>query len=266
MAPPTFSELQQGLAALILDRRDVGLERWVSVPAGVEVSTRLNVYTGGYPARLREALLEAFPAVVKIIGDGSLTSMVKRYAAEAPTGWCNLNYVGRGLPKFLLSDQLSEELPFLPDLARLEWSVVECFHARVGDPFDIGTTASWKIDDWGETRIVFQPGVTLVSSPWPIHELRAARDRDRSEIDVDLVGRPQAVWVHRQGFEVVTELLGAAEAGVAKGLLEGRTLGDVMGQVEAEGADASRVSDLFSRFAALGLVAGCNRASDDPGA
>ena len=262
MASPTFAELQQGLATWVLDGRDVGLERWVAVPPGVDVSTRLGVYSDGYPARLREALLEAFPAVAKILGDGSLASMVERYRPQVPTGWCNLNFVGRALPNFLLSDRLAEELPFLPDLARLEWCVVECFHARVGEPFDLATAASWELDDWARARIAFQPGVALVSSPWPIHELRAARERERSEIDVDLVGRPQSVWVYRQGFEVVTELLDEVEAGIAQGLLEGRTLGDVMRQVEAEGADAGSVLDLFARFATLGLVAACYRASD----
>ncbi len=266
MASPTLAELQQGLATLILDGRDVGLERWVSVPTGVDVPTRLGVYTGGYPARLREALLEAFPAVAKIVGDGSLASMVERYRPHVPTGWCNLNFVGRALPDFLLSDRLAEELPFLPDLARLEWCVVECFHARVGEPFDLATAASWELDDWASARIAFQPGVALVSSPWPIHELRAARKRERSEIDVELVGRPQSVWVYRQGFEVVTELLDEVEAGIAQGLLEGRTLGDVMGQMEAESADAGSVLDLFARFATLGLVSACQCASDGPSA
>ncbi len=254
MASPTLAELQQGLATLVLDGRDVGLERWVAVPTGVDVSTRLGVYTGGYPARLREALLEAFPAVAKILGDGSLASMVERYRPHVPTGWCNLNSVGQALPNFLLSDRLAEELPFLPDLARLEWCVVECFHARIGEPYDLATTASWGLDDWARARIAFQPGVALVSSPWPIHELRAARERERSDIDVDLVGRPQSVWVYRQGFEVVTELLDEVEAGIAQGLLEGRTLGDVMGQMEAESADAGSVLDLFASFATLGLV------------
>jgi hypothetical protein len=264
MASPTLAELQQDLATWVLDGRDVGLAHRVVVPPGVDVSVRLGIYTDGYLARLREALLEAFPAVAKILGDGSLASMVARYRPQVPTGWCNLNYVGRALPNFLLSDRLAEELPFLPDLARLEWCVVECFHARVGEPFDLATVSNWDLEDWASARIAFQPGVALVSSRWPIHALRAAREHERSEIDVDLVGRPQSVWVYREGFEVVTELLDEIEAGIAQGLLDGQTLGDVLRQTDTEDADAGSVLDLFTRFAALGLVAACHRASDEP--
>ncbi len=107
MASPTLAELQQGLATLILDGRDVGVERWVSVPTGVDIPVRLGVYTGGYPVRLREALIEAFPAVTKILGESSLASMVARYRPQVPSGWCNLNFVGRALPNFLLSDRLA---------------------------------------------------------------------------------------------------------------------------------------------------------------
>ena len=262
MTSPTLAELQQGLATFVFDECDIGLERWMTVPTGVDLETRLAVHRGGYPARLREALLEAFPAVAKILGDGSLASMLERYRPQVPTGWCNLNFVGRALPGFLLSDRLVDELPFLPDLARLEWCVFECFHARVGEPLDLAFTENWGLDQWASARIGFQLGVALVSSPWPIHELRAARERERSEIDIDLVGRPQSVWVYRQGFEVVTELLDAVEARTARGLLEGRTLGEVMDQMESGGADAGSVRELFARFAALGLVTACHRASD----
>jgi len=83
MTSPTLAELQRSLTARVLDRQvtdrpDVAIENFVSVPAGVDVSTRLGVYTGGYPARIAEALIEAFPAVAKILGDGSLASLVER--------------------------------------------------------------------------------------------------------------------------------------------------------------------------------------------
>ncbi len=272
MTSPTLTELQQSLATLVLgeqapdqlvpDRRALGLESLVSVPTGVDIGTRLGIYTGGYPARLREALLEAFPAVAKILGDGSLASLLERYRPQIPTGWCNLNSVGRALPGFLVSDRLADKLPFLPDLASLEWCVFECFHARVEEPIDLAFAADWDLDDWASARIGFQPGVALVSSPWPIHALRAARGGERSEIDIDLARRPQSVWVYRRGFEVVTEELDAVNAQAAHGLLEGRPLGEVMSQMESAGADAGGVLELFSRFAALGLIQACHRVSD----
>ncbi len=234
----------------------------VSVPTGADVATRLGVYTGGYPARIREALLETFPAVATILGDGSLDSLLHRYLPLVPTRWCNLNSVGQALPDFLGSDRLSEELPFLPDLARLEWSVFECFHARVGAPFDFAIAANWDLDDWASASIGFQPGVALVQSGWPIHALRQARERDRSEIDVDLVGHPQSVWLYRQGFDVVTEQLDHADARAAHGLLRGESLGDVMDQMKSAVVDAESVLALFSRFASLGLIQTCQRASD----
>lgn len=271
MTSPTLAELQQGLAALVLNRQvldarlsdghEIDIERLVSVPTGVDIGTRLGVYTGGYPARIREALIQAFPAVAKILGDAALASLLERYRPQIPTGWCNLNSVGRALPDFLRSDRLAEELPFLPDLARLEWSVFECFHARVGNPIDLSFAAGWELDDWAGARIGFQPGVALVTSPWPIHSLREARRSERSQIDIDLVEHPQSVWVYRQRFEVVTEILDEIDARAAHALLEGRPLGEVMGQMESAGADAGGTLELFSRFAALGLIRTCHGAS-----
>ncbi len=268
MESPTLAELQQSLSTRILDanvqgssvpRFDDGLEHHLAAPDAADLSSRLGVYTTGYPARIREAVSEAFPAIAIIVGDGSLGAMLERYRPHVATGWCNLNSIGERLPTFLETDRLSEELPFLPDLAQLEWRVFESFHASIGEPADLGFASDWELSDWERARIRFQPGVAIVSSAWPIHDLRAARECERSAIEIELVGRPQSVWVYRQGFEVVTEPLDEFEALATHGLVAGRTLGDVMGQLESAGADAGSVLELFSRFAALGVIEGCDR-------
>jgi hypothetical protein len=265
LTAPNLAELQRSLASQVLEgsgEHDEGLVRAVEVPPGVDVGARLAVYTGGYAARIRESVLEAYPAISKILGVGSMASLLERYRPRVPNGWCNLNFVGRALPDFLDSDPIADELPFLPDLARLEWCVFECFHARLEEPIDLAFAADWDLDDWASARIGFQPGVALVSSAWPIHALRAAREGERSEIDVALLGRPQSVWIFRQGFEVVTEPLDDVEAQAAGDLLEGRLLGEVMSEMEAAGTDPGAVLGLFSRMSALGLITACHRAGD----
>ena len=241
----------------ILGGDDAALDGWLRVPHGVDLSERLAVHIEGYPARIAAALREAFPAVVHVLGEGSSASLARRFGPRISTSVRNLNDIGSVLPEFLESDPLAEVLPFLPDLARLEWAVVRCFHSEISQPFDPRIGEHWTLDEWEQVRIAFQPGLAVVRSAWPIRELREAKDTDREAIDIDLVDRPDRVLVHRHGFEVVVESIDAVECEALVGLRAGGRLGDVAEKLADGGTELEAISGLFRRWAARGLVVSC---------
>jgi hypothetical protein len=255
--PPSLAEIQDALARSILGADVSPARPYASVPAGVDLDARLSAYTDGYPARILESLREVFPATAKILGESSFQALVGRYRHHVPAGWCNLGRIGERLATHLRTDPLTNELPFLPDLAQLEWAVIECFHAEQVEPFDVSQCGEWGMDDWARARIVFQPGTTIVSSEWPIRALRAARDLERTEIDVDLIDRPEHVWIHRRGLDVSTRCVDTTEAGALVRLLAGATLGEVMAELTSANAGPEAVVALFAGWASAGLVVDC---------
>jgi hypothetical protein len=255
--PRSLAELQHGLAEVILGRRDPSRLDGVAVPRGVEIDRRIAVYADGYPARVEESLREAYPAITKILGDGSFHGLATRYLERVPADVRNLNCVGAGLPAFLESDLLASELPFLHDLARLEWAVVVCFHSERVERFDASRLAGWGPREWADAHVALQPGVSLVCSDWPLVALHEARNLERSEIDVDLVDRPDRVLVYRQLFDVVAESADELEATALARIRAGESLGSVTQALATAGADPERVLQLFTRWTGLGLVADC---------
>lgn len=256
---PSLAELQRAVASHILSGEGPKLGDWICVPAGADVAARLAVYTRGYPARVTGSLREAFPAVANILGEDSFAALTARYLAHLPAELRNLNDVGAALPAYLRSDELRDDLPFLPDLAELEWAVVRCFHAKLETPFDASASSGWSMEDWARARIEFQPGLALVRSPWPLHQLRETRHRERSQIDVDLVGRPDQVLVFRRGFEVVVESIGDVEAEAIERLRAGAPLGNTTARLAGAGARAGALFELFGRWVSLGLIVACRR-------
>jgi hypothetical protein len=254
---PSLAELQRALAARILAGEGSGLDAWIRVPSEADSAARVAVYVQGYPARIREALRETFPAMAHILGDGSFAAFADRYARELPSDTRNLNLVGADLPAYLESDRVSDALPFLPALAELEWAVDRCFHADLLRAFDPSTCSGWSLDDWERVKIGFQPGLALVCAPWPLRELRETYRCERSEIDVDVVDRCDQVLVYRRGFDVVVESIGAAEAAAVAALRSGELLGEVIAQLAASGAEPESVVGYFSRWASLELVVSC---------
>jgi hypothetical protein len=257
--PPSLAELERALASHILTGEGPKLEKWIRVPAGVDAAARLAVYTRAYPVRVTESLRETFPAIANILGEGSFAALAARYLPAIPAELRNLNEIGAAFAGFLRSDRLRHELAFLPDLAELEWAVTRCFHAEPATAFDASISRGWRMEDWERARVEFQPGLALVRSAWPLRELRETRNSERSQIDVDLVGRPDRVLVRRRGFEVAVESVGEIEADSIERLLAGEPLGDVMARMAAAGVGSETAFELFGRWTSLGLVVACRR-------
>ena len=251
------TRLQRAMAHAVLggDTADL-LEQLADPPPGRDLAHRVSAYTGGYQARVEESLAEAYPALARVLGARDFHSLVERYLPCLPADEANLNYVGRDLAGFLSDDGLSAELPFAADLARLEWAVVECFHARWQPAADLSFLEDLGQERLASLRLEFQPAAALIVSDWPLKEIRDALEGDRDSIDIDLVGRPDRVLVYRNGYQVVTESVAPLEATAFDRLRAGATLGETVEQLEALGADGDGVAGMFTRWVNLSLVTG----------
>jgi hypothetical protein len=270
-------EQQQRLAAFILEAdrpsRDDELLELVGFSDATLARERLAAYVNGYPARIFEALDESFPAVRHLAGDAAFGEIVHRYASRVPCGIYSLSDAGAALPEFLASDPVGQRLPFVADLAALEWRMALAFHAHERSPFDPARLADWGLEQWEGATIELQSSVAVVRSAWPILDLWNLRETPISEIDLDLAGRAQIVLVSRDGFSVGCDLIESAQAVVLEALLEGVTLGAALERLAPasdEGADESAasavstapaVSKWFAAWSARGLIVDCRAAS-----
>lgn len=251
MPEPSLEQVQRWMISRILppERSGVaGVEVELNPQAGDPGAERLSVYSGGYLARMEEALEEATPAVRHVVGRKGFHALAHGYAAQYPSHSYNLSRAGLHLPEFLKTYPLTAELPFLPDLARLEWAIVEAFHAFDQPPLGPAPLSALPAEDWERIRLVFQPSLQLVASAWPILDIWEARNRPVTEVCVDLVNRPQRVMVYRQALQVRCELLDDRQDAALKALLSGKPLGEL----------PDLVPDWFSRWATAGLVVNIN--------
>ncbi len=251
------------------------IQRWLAAavlagapPAATEVDARLSArtptvaidrlgaYIGGYPARLREALAEAFPALQRVLGDARFGELVLRYLTEVPAGIYNLSDTGARFPEFLVSDAMGREQPHLPDLARLEWAVHTAFHAHERPPLEPDAFAGWKLEDFARTALEFQRSLAVVRSSWTVLGLWQQRYAAAGSGDAEIAARPQTIVVHREGFRVLCRLAEENEVEALDPLRRGRTLGQTMAELAGEGASGQSVTEAFARWMRAGLVIG----------
>ncbi len=255
---PSLRETQRWMAAHIAPVDERHRARVAAVLLNPQADSpgeaRLAVYAEGYLVRIREALAEVYEAVRHILGDHAFAQLARDYAAAHPSGDYNLSFAGRALPKFLAGAPIAKQLPFLPDLARLEWAVCRAFHAHEQAPIDASRLANLSPDALAGSTLAFQPSVCVIRSAWPILDLWQARETPREQIDIELVDRPHIVLLSRDDVHVHVEPISEPQARLLEQLLAGATLAHACASAASAGTEPLPVSDWFAHWMQRGLI------------
>lgn len=216
---------------------------------------RLSVYANGYAARMTEALKEVYEAVHLVLGEDPFHRAAARYASGFPSLEYNLSLAGRHFPLFLAADGLTSKLPFLPDLAGLEWKVAEAFHAFDFPPLTAESVQSIPPEQWENIIFEFQPSMKLLASMWPVFDIWIARKRPADQIKVELKDRPQCVLVYRHALEVRCVLISRPQFDLLAKLKNGISLGRACEDFE-DAEETPPLQEWFSQWIQAGMIAG----------
>jgi hypothetical protein len=250
-----LAALQEIVLAGVLGRRELPREAlralFAAPPAGT-LGDRWHIYATGLVARALEAIENDFPALAKVLGPGPLRSLTARYVRRHPPRSYDLGRAGDRLAVFLETDELTADLPFLPDLARLEWALAEAFVAPDRRALRWDDLARLGPEAVADFPLCVRDGIALVRSQWPVREVWACRDLPASEIDVPVVRSPSAVLVSRRGLDLVCRTLDDLTLRLMEAAFAGRRLADL---VEDDAQDAQRVVAAFHDLVDDGVFA-----------
>jgi len=132
----SLAELQRSIRKTIHAGDMVeGLEHEI-VSTELAAAARLQVYQNNFREPLAQSLLEVFPIVAAFVG-GVFTRTALRHFIEwePPIEPCLSNY-GKRLGVFLGSYAPADSVPYLSDLADLEWAIYELQHVAEQAPAD----------------------------------------------------------------------------------------------------------------------------------
>lgn len=126
-APP-LRELQERFAQFVAGGSADGLVPWI-VANGIEGAARLQIYRNAVSGSLVGALSTAFPVIRALVGDPFFEAAASRYQAQYPPSSGNLQDYGAMFAQLLGAMPEAASVPYLPDIARLEWARQECYLA-----------------------------------------------------------------------------------------------------------------------------------------
>jgi len=202
--------------------------------SATDVLAGLRAYRANLQAVAARALSAAYPVLARLVGDEAMAALARDLLLHHPPTRGDLAWFGAELAPWIAKVPELAELPYLADVARLEWAA-HCAHTAsdpVDAPPDLQALAS---EDPQALRVHFVAGSALIASAWPVLPLWRAHQVP-PEIEPELapvraafaVGEGSVVWVWRRGHRVELAHLDAGEHALHDELLGGRSLGTAL--------------------------------------
>ncbi len=169
---PSLRELQHGFVAAVLDQDD-GAPALAITPAEA-AAERIAIYRRAAFANYRNALGATYPVVARLTGTPFFNAAVDAFVHDHPSTCGDLNVYGDAFAAFLSSYAPAATLPYLADVARLEWAIDEAGRAPDARRAPASVLAAFGAiapDRLPALRVTLEPSCRLVASRYPILHL-----------------------------------------------------------------------------------------------
>jgi hypothetical protein len=248
---PSLAELQRGFrAALLADDDSVAAH---VLGDGLAPAARLAVYRHHVRATLRAALAATYPVVERLVDARFFAYAADAYLRQAPPAGPCLFEFGAALPAFLAAFPACRHLPWLADVARLEWALNVARHAEDAPPLAPARLAALAPERAADAVLRLDPSVTLLRSPWPVDRIWSAHQGEGEPEGVDLAAGPAHLEVRREDGEARVRTLPPGPWALRAALAAGRPLGAAAEAALAEDAGLDLAAALRALLAE-GLV------------
>lgn len=224
-----------------------------AVPEGLTSRTgarplkRFNVYRNNVFVSLIEALEGRFPAVCRLVGEEFFRATARAFIENHPPRSPVLLHYGGEFPGFLDGFEPAVSVPYLADVARLEWAWNEAYHAPDASPLSADEMSALASADIANATITLHPSLRFVASSFPVVMLWTAMT-DETDLDENtLDAGPEDALVLRPELDVEVRQLPVGAVTFIASLGAGKTL---LEAAEAAGAENSEF-DLSANLAGL---------------
>lgn len=216
-------------AALFSD--DTSFYSEMSASAFAEQDTRMNVYRNNVVVSLVEALADIFPVTQTVVGDEFFHATARIYAMENPPSSPVISEYGATFSDFIRHFEPAKSVPFLADLAALEYAMLRLTHSEECDTLDheaISQSFS-SVEDPSVLKLSLPPTTQILASPFALGSLYRAHysDEQQSLNQVD-INESEYLLIAKSHLYAQLHILSKDEALFIKGLTQNKNLEEAM--------------------------------------
>jgi hypothetical protein len=253
-----FADLQREFAGAVLDP-EAAVPAPVSRKAGGVPSRRFGVYRNNVYASLIDVLAGRFPVVARLVGEEFFRAMARIYIEREPPRSAVLIRYGASFPDFFASFAPVASLPYLADLARLEWAWHAAYHAEDAAPLPLAELAG-AVDRAEDAVLTLHPSLGVVRSLYPIVSIFELNTQGGDVPTTRLEGGEDGL-VARPRLNVELRLLPPGGASFILALKAEKSLGDAAATALGEAPGFDLEANLAGLIAS-GAIVGVRQATD----
>ncbi len=167
-------ELQNLFEKAILDKDETSRQRLyqqIKAPSNLSNQDGLAIYNGSIFAQLIQTLKSIYPVCHSLVGDKFFEGCANIYAQNNPSTSPDLGDYGESFPQFLAEFKHAQSLPYLPDVAKLEWHWHRVYIGLDSKMLDIQALGKVPQENWGEIIFSIPENSILIESIYPIHRI-----------------------------------------------------------------------------------------------
>lgn len=229
------------------------LQRPAGAPPGLREArdtARFEVYRASFEANLGQALRDTYPVVNRLVGEDYFGQVARGYLRAHPSHSGDLHEYGAHFATFLAAQDSVLDLPYLRDVARLEWLAHLAFHAADAEPLTLAVLAGLPPDF--NAGLCLLPCVGVMRSEFPVHRIwQVNQESWTGDAVVHLGAGGVRLAVTREGLDIVLLPMEADAYELARALFKRGSLG-----VASEAmADADSLGRALHALIGAGLVA-----------
>lgn len=219
-------ELQDAFARELLRQFDAPARAGLFKGTESQIRKRLAIYRANLEGNYEAALEGAYPVVRKIVGEGYFALMARNFSRAHASRSGDLNHYGEAFAGFIAREAEIADVPYLPDVAKMEWCAHLAYYAADPTPFNFAELAEIPPERYSSLSPRLSPACAILTSDWPIGRIWAVHQDDHEEpFEVDLRSGPQSILVHRPHWRAYVETLSEGDFHFLLGASCGAALG-----------------------------------------
>lgn len=221
------TELQRDFAWAVLNT-EVGVPAPLVGKSGraqssKSVTRRFGVYRNNVYASLSDALASRFPVTARLVGEEFFQAMARVYVGCEPPRSAVLLRYGASFADFVAQFSPAGAVPYLADVARLEWAWHAAYHSADAAPMTLAelTETAPNVE---EATLSLHPSLAVLRAPFPVVTIWQIAGREREDKPAQLPAGGEDALVVRPKLDVEVRRLPEGGAVFVLALQGGATL------------------------------------------
>ena len=198
----------------------------------------LSAYQGSVVGKLVRALEDIYPVCCRLVGTQFFTAMIRQYIRRNPSRSPDLGDYGEQLPDFIAQFKPAATLPYLPDVAHLEWHWHRVFNSADQPSLDLTALGKVPPKHWPDLVFQLPSNSVLLTSDYPVHRIWQVNQADTSHSEtVELSEGGINLFLWRDQYETRIDLPNASEWKLLQAFADRDRFGEICARLEDSSED-----------------------------